>query len=399
MGGSTFVQPARQTWSYANFESDTSPPAPVPACIFRLSGCVTNSTVDATFSIMDTTFPMSRPKFQRVFPDDSACARYLEAIRWPHGFSCPKCDFVGEPYRFATRSSVVLRCRACKKNTSLTAGTVMQSSHMPLSTWFWGAYLMTTQTPGQSAVQFQRQLEIATYETAFAMLHKLRAGMVRPGRDTIGAPHPVEVDECYVGGRTRGEGKGIHHQTMVVGAVEVRTRKDVENRAVKWRDAHEGGIPVRKLIYAGRLRLRVVSSTEPIEDHLSGRDADTLTTFVKDNVTPGSTVRTDGWHGYGDLGVMGYRHNALTLGGDPEKAEKHLPMIHLVFSNLKTWINGTHHGRIEPHHLQAYLNEFVFRFNRRFYPMNSFNSVLGISARTVPPTYAQLYSGEWTHAA
>src|SRR5580692_13020771 len=136
----------------------------------------------------------------------------------------------------ATRSSVVLRCRACKKNTSLTAGTVMQSSHMPLSTWFWGAYLMTTQTPGQSALQFQRQLDIATYETAFAMLHKLRAGMVRPDRDTIGAPHPVEVDECCVGGRTRGEGRGVHHQTTVVGAVEVRTRKDAEARSAKWKD-------------------------------------------------------------------------------------------------------------------------------------------------------------------
>src|SRR2546423_12917379 len=103
-------------------------------------------------------------------------------------------------------------------------------------------------------------------------------------------------------------------------------------------------------------------------------------------------------------GIMGLTEWAtdttrLPSGVIPEKAEKHLPMIHLVFSNLKTWINGTHHGRIEPRHLQAYLNEFVFRFNRRFYPMNSFNSVLGISARTVPPTYAQLYSGEWTHAA
>jgi hypothetical protein len=257
----------------------------------------------------------------------------------------------------------------------------MQSSHMPLSTWFWGAYLMTTQTPGQSAVQFQRQLGIATYETAFTMLHKLRAGMVRPDRDTIGAPHPVEIDECYIGGRTRGEGRGTHHQTTVVGAVEVRTRKDAEVRG--------GGIPIKKLTYAGRLRLRVTGQTP-----ISGRDADTLTAFVKDNVTPGSTVRTDAWRGYSALGEIGYRHNALMLGGDPEKAEKHLPMIHLVFSNLKTWINGTHHGRIEPYHLQAYLNEFVFRFNRRFYPMNSFNSVLGISARTVPPTYAQLYSGE-----
>jgi hypothetical protein len=261
----------------------------------------------------------------------------------------------------------------------------MQSSHMPLSTWFWGAYLMTTQTPGQSAVQFQRQLDIATYETAFAMLHKLRAGMVRPDRDTIGTPYPVEIDECFIGGRTRGEGKGTHHQTTVVGAVEVRARKDAR--------------PSKKLTYAGRLRLRVISNTEQLETSVSGRDIETLTTFVSDNVTPRSVVRTDGWQGYNDLTEMGYKHNVLALGGDPAKAEKHLPMIHLVFSNLKTWINGTHHGRIEPRHLQAYLNEFVFRFNRRFYPMNSFNSVLGISARTVPPTYAQLYSGEWVHAA
>jgi Transposase zinc-ribbon domain len=211
---------------------------------------------------MDTTFPTSLPKFQRVFPDGGACAKYLEAMRWPDGFTCPACALTGEPYRFATRSSVVLRCRACKKNTSLTAGTVMQSSHMPLSTWFWGAYLMTTQTPGQSAVQFQRQLDIATYETAFTMLHKLRAGMVRPDRDTIGAPHPVEVDECCIGGRTRGEGRGIHHQTTIVGAVEVRARKDAEDHSAKWRDAHEGGVPVKKLTYAGRLRLRVISSIE-----------------------------------------------------------------------------------------------------------------------------------------
>jgi len=171
---------------------------------------------------------------------------------------------------------------------------------------------------------------------------------------------------------------------------------DAEDRAAKWRNAHEGGIPVKKLVYAGRLRLRVVSGAG---EAISGRDAETLTTFVKDSVTMGSVVRTDGWRGYGDLAKLGYAHDALTLGGDPEKAEKHLPMIHLVFSNLKTWINGTHHGRIEPRHLQAYLNEFVFRFNRRFYPMNSFNSVLGISAQTVPPTYAQLYSGDWVHAA
>src|SRR3984957_15780655 len=162
-------------------------------------------------------FPTSLPEFQKVFPDDNACTDYLEAIRWPGGFTCPRCGQKGEPYRFPTRSSTVLRCRGCKVNTSLTAGTVMQSTHSALSTWFWGAYLVTTQTPGQSALQFQRQLGLSRYETAFQILHKLRAGMVRPERDTIGGEHPVEVDECMVGGETRGEGRGTHHKSVVVG--------------------------------------------------------------------------------------------------------------------------------------------------------------------------------------
>lgn len=113
----------------------------------------------------------------------------------------------------------------------------------------------------------------------------------------------------------------------------------------------------------------------------------------------GSKVRTDGHRGYLGLNALGYAHDPLTVGGDPAKAEAHLPMIHLIFSNLKTWILGTHHGAIAQHHLQAYLNEYVFRFNRRFYPMTAFNSVLGLAARNVPPTYAALYSGEWIHPA
>lgn len=348
--------------------------------------------------------PRNLPQFQKVFPDDAACARYLEAVRWPDGFTCPKCGWHGEPYRFGTRSSVVLRCRQCrdKGNISLTAGTVMQSSHTPLSTWFWGAYLVTTQTPGMSATQLQRQLGIKRYETAFQILHKLRSGMVRPARDTIGGEWPVEVDECYVGGRTRGEGRGVHHQATVVGAVEIRPRKDAEERAEKWGRTHEGSIPKKQVVYAGRLRLRVVSDlpsvAEMLADPGNGRAAEILQGFVGDAVTPGSTVRTDGWIGYKGLDKAGFAHDARVMGGDPDKAEQHLPMIHLVFSNLKAWLDGTHHG-VDPKHLQAYLNEFVFRFNRRFYPMTSFHSLLGIAARTVPPTYEQLYSGEWAHAA
>lgn len=334
-------------------------------------------------------FPTNLPEFQKVFPDDHACAKYLEAVRWPDGFTCPKCSHAQEPYRFPTRSSVVLRCRKCKINTSLTAGTVMQSTHTPLSTWFWGAYLVTTQTPGQSALQFQRQLGLSRYETAFQILHKLRAGMVRPERDGIGGEHPVEVDECFVGGKTRGEGEGVHHMATVVGAVEVRARKDAEERAAQHRQAHDGGVPLKKLVYAGRLRLRLIES----------RESNDLLSFVTDSVAKGSMVRTDGFKRYRALPDLGYQHDPLTIAGDPEKADAHLPMIHLVFSNLKTWILGTHHGAIARHHLQAYLNEYVFRFNRRFYPMTAFNSVLGLAARSVSPTYEQLYSGEWKHAA
>src|SRR2546430_16950621 len=116
----------------------------------------------------------------------------------------------------------------------------MQKTHTPLSTWFWGGYLVTTQTPGQSALQFQRQLGLSRYETAFQILHKLRAGMVRPERERIGGDHPVEVDECLVGGRTRGEGGGVHHMATGIAPVEVRPRKDAEQRAGKHRATHAG---------------------------------------------------------------------------------------------------------------------------------------------------------------
>jgi len=128
----------------------------------------------------DLPFPESLPEFQRLFPDDTACAAYLEKARWGEGFACPNCGVVGEPFRIATRPGV-LTCRACRRQTGLTVGTVMERSHTPLSVWFWAAYLVASQTPGMSAVQFQRQLDLTRYETAFGILHKLRAGMVRPG--------------------------------------------------------------------------------------------------------------------------------------------------------------------------------------------------------------------------
>jgi hypothetical protein len=130
-------------------------------------------------------FPTSLPSFQKLFPNDAACARYLEGAKWSKGFECPHCHEKGEPVRLETRPGV-LACRKCRKQTSLTVDTVMERTHSPLTTWFWGAYLVSTSTPGISAVQFQRQLGLTRYETAFQILHKLRAGMVRQGRDPIG---------------------------------------------------------------------------------------------------------------------------------------------------------------------------------------------------------------------
>jgi transposase-like protein len=197
--------------------------------------------------------------------------------------------------------------------------------------------------------------------------------MVRPERDRIGSDGHVEVDETFVGGRTRGEGRGVTHKVLVVAAVEVRVLTK----------PHRKGI--RKL-YAGRLRLARVAD----------RGKTALEAFVKASVEPGSTIVSDGWQGYDNLTTLGYKHRPTHISGDREKMDAVLPMVHLVFSNLKAWLGGTHHG-VSSKHLPAYLNEFVFRFNRRFYPMTAVNSVLGISVRVVGPTYQGLYDGGWKH--
>jgi hypothetical protein len=323
-------------------------------------------------------FPGSLPEFQKLFPNDLACAAYLEAIRWRDGFCCMWCDEPGEPYRFKARPHVLV-CRKCKKDNRLMAGTVMESSHTPLSVWFWAAYIVATHTQGISAVQFQRQLGLKRYETSFQILHKLRAGMVRPERDRIGGDPAkyVEIDETLVGGATRGLGRGVHDQSLVVAAVEVRRRKPKIGGASQ---------PRRNGRFAGRVRLEVRPD----------RSAKSLVGFVEAAVEPGTQIVSDAWGGYNTLTEKGYRHVPVAMSGNPAMAEAYLPIVHLVFANLKSWLLGCHHG-VSPQHLQAYLNEFTFRFNRRFYPFNSFRSLLGIGGQTSGPTYNSLYSGSWQH--
>lgn len=330
-----------------------------------------------------SAYPTGLRAFAAMFPDEETCAEYLEGVLWPEGFVCPRCGWQGEPYRFMDSVRRV-RCRACKRNVHLTAGTVMHRSHSPLDLWFWAAYLVTSQTPGMSALQLQRQLGMSRYETAFQILHKLRAGMVRPERDRIGQGEGVvrvEVDESYVGGRTRGEGRGVTHKEIVVGAVEVR--KYAEGREPVY---YVSGQRKRQKFYAGRLRLRRVPN----------RGTAVLEKFITQSVEPGTYVVTDGWQGYDDIDDLGYDHERVVQLGDHAMTDKWLPMSHLVFSNLKAWIKGIHHG-VSAKHLQAYLNEFVFRFNRRFYPMRAFHAVLGIAVRVSGPTYEGLYGGEWRH--
>ena len=325
----------------------------------------------------DLSFPTSLPDFQRLFPDERACVDYLVRVRWPAGFICSICGVKETPLRISTRPRV-LRCSACLREASVTAGTVMHGSHSQLSVWFWAAYLVTSMTPGMSAVQFQRQLGLSCYETAFQILHKLRAAMVRPHRDRIGAPFPVEMDETWIGGRTRGEGRGHHHKTLVVGVVEQRKRRN--KTEVDGYLSPSKALPRRGGLYAGRLRLAVIAD----------RSAKSLETFALESIQPSTHITTDDWSGYDKLASKGYQLTQVAQRGDPDITEACLPLIHLVFGNLKTWLNGIHHG-VSPQHRPACLNEYTFRFNRRFYPFSAFRSLLGIVAETEPTTYQALY--------
>lgn len=306
---------------------------------------------------MRPEFPPTLLEFRRRFADEDACRLYLGRCRWPDGFRCPKCQH-GEALELPTR--LLWRCRACGHDTSVTAGTVLHRTRTPLTQWFWAAYLVATQTPGFSALQLQRQLGIGRYETAWVMLHKLRRAMVRPDRERL--KEKVEVDETYIGGPEVGlkGGRQLVDKALVVAAVEVRGRA------------------------SGRVRLQVVPDAS----------APSLTGFVAANVEAGALVVTDGWGAYAPLRGMGYRHRPKTQGG-PERAATILPRVHRVFGNLQTWLRGTHHG-VGNHHLQAYLDEFTFRFNRRRTPMAAFQTLLGLGTQHQATTYNQLYGVEST---
>lgn len=275
-------------------------------------------------------YPQSLGEFHAWFRSDADCLDFLAWLRWPDGFVCPKCRRQGG---WATSDGKFM-CR-CNARTSVTAGTIFDRTRTPLTVWFTICWLFASGKDGISALSLKRMLSISSYQTSWAILHRLRSALVRPGRERLTGA--VQVDETFIGGMEPGlpGGRARGKKALVAIAVEMR-----------------GG---NKL---GRCRMQVVPDAS----------GETLQAFVKDHVEPGSTVVTDGWPSYPGLAKLGYKHEARNQsaakarGKDPGEL---LKGVHRIASLVKRWLLGTHQGAVENSHLPAYLNEFVFRFNRR----------------------------------
>ena len=306
-----------------------------------------------------TDFPRSLIAFQQRFADEAACVAYLAAARWPQGFVCPGCGNV-KAWQLQTKAWT-WECAGCGKQTSVTAGTIMHHSKLPLTVWFWAAYLMATHSNGISALQLQRQLALGSYKTAWLICAKLRRSMVAPGRDPLAGV--VEVDETEIACRnkndplTGGGRRSRQGKILVIGAVEVQ----------------DGGAG------PGRIRLK------EIPDY----SAASLHAFLAADLAPGATAKTDGLASY--AGALSVHHDPHVVG----KMAAHivLPWVHRVFSNLKVWALGVYHG-LRRKHLQSYLDEFVFRFNRRRTRHAAFRTLLGIGVGHAPLSYKMLISPE-----
>jgi len=272
-------------------------------------------------------YPGTLTAFEARFVTDEACRAYLSQLRWPDGFVCPRC---GGRESWTMKRGLWL-CRRCRRQVSVTAGTIFQSGHLPLTLWFRAMWYVTSQKNGASALGIQRILGLGSYETAWTWLHKLRRAMIRPGRERLSGL--VEVDETYLGGLQEGQ----------------RGRPGKGKKALVAVAAEEVGRGI------GRVRLRRIGDAS----------AANLGAFVQEAVEPGSQVRTDGWVGYDGLAALGYRHTVSIIARSQKRADQLLPHVHRVASLLKRWLLGTHQGAVSHDHLDYYLDEFTFRFNRR----------------------------------
>lgn len=303
-------------------------------------------------------------EFQAWFVTDEDCLDYLQWLRWPCGFICPNCDRSGG-WRLGDGRFM---CPDCGARTSVTAGTIFDRTRTPLTVWFAACWLFATSKNGISALSLRRILQIGSYQTAWAMLHRLRSVLVRPGRDRLAGV--VEVDETYIGGFEPWRGGRSRGKKVLVGiAVEIRNPRGI-----------------------GRCRMR------PLADLSSG----SLHPFVVDNVESGARVITDGWDGYRGLEKLGYvhdRHSQRAAEARGEDLTHMLPAAHRVASLAKRWLLGTHHGSADRDHLASYLDEFVFRFNRRSSRSRGmqFYRMMELAVAHAPVRYRHIVAGKRPH--
>jgi transposase-like protein len=271
-------------------------------------------------------YPRTLAELEARFSREQDCRDYLFRLRWPEGFRCSRCR---ETKAWPLRTGH-WQCASCGHQTSVTAGTIFQDTRTPLTGWFRAMWWVTSQKNGVSALGLQRVLGLGSYQTAWAWLHKLRRAMVRPGRDRLSGR--VEVDETYLGGLEKGaRGRQTESKALIVVA------------------AQEDGKGI------GRIRMRRIPNAS----------ARSLVPFVEESVEPGSVVHTDGWLGYVPLESKGYIPKITFLRGNKKSPSELLPRVHRVVSLLKRWLLGTHQGAVSFEHLDYYLDEFTFRFNRR----------------------------------
>ena len=301
-------------------------------------------------------YPGSYAELLSWFPDDRACLDYLDWLRWPEGFVCPSCGTT-RAWRLADGR---WSCGGCARRVSPTAGTILHATRTPLTVWFVAAWHMTSQKHGTSALGLKRVLGIGSEQTAWAMLHRLRTAMVRPGRERLSGS--VEVDETYLGGPEPGRpGRGALGKTLVAIAVE----------------QVDAGL--------GRCRMAVIEDAS----------AASLRRFLQDHVEPRSVVLTDGWSAYPAAVGDDYRHERFPISGSGLAAHELLPGVHRVAALAKRWLLGTHQGGVKPAHLGAYLDEFTFRFNRRRSRARGmlFYRLLEQAVQAPPRTYRSLVAG------
>lgn len=299
----------------------------------------------------ESYYPTSIVGFMKHFDTDEKCLQYLANIKWSDGWTCSRCGH--NEYTFITTRKLI-RCRNCNYDESFIANTVMRKTRKPLPYWFWAIYMIATQKTGISGMELYRQLDFGTYRTAWTWLHKIRMAMVNPDRTQLSGE--VEIDETYVQTGTAGKGRELGgKKALIICAVEVISGTDK--------------------IASGRIRLRQIPSAS----------AEHIHSFVLDHVTRGSTVRTDGWRGYAGLSRYEYRHIVEPI-YQPEEASKKFPRVHRTFANLKAWLIGTHRF-VSLKHIQNYLNEYTFRFNRRKNPKLAFNTLLRIAVLNAPRPY------------